>query len=85
MNKILFPTDGSAYSEHAARMTGEFLEAWPNATGVVIYVTVKENYAYDFALKQWIDTKKNLVNILKRKLWKESFNLGRIVLNIIIK
>ncbi|TCS83465.1 universal stress protein [Tepidibacillus fermentans] len=47
MNKILFATDGSEYSEHAAKMTKEFLEAWPKATAIVLYVTVKENYAYD--------------------------------------
>ncbi|WP_384106521.1 universal stress protein, partial [Streptomyces sp. NPDC057555] len=49
MEKILFATDGSTYSEHAAKMTGEFLEAWPNATCIVLYVSAKENYAYDLA------------------------------------
>lgn len=47
MKRILFATDGSEYSEHAARMTGEFLDAWSEATTVVLYVTAKENYAYD--------------------------------------
>ncbi|KXG45094.1 universal stress protein, partial [Tepidibacillus decaturensis] len=47
MKRILFATDGSEYSEHAARMTGEFLDAWPEATAIVLYVTAKENYAYD--------------------------------------
>ncbi len=47
MKKFLFATDGSECSEHAARMTGEFLEAWPYAIAVVLYVTARENYAYD--------------------------------------
>ncbi|WP_339060805.1 universal stress protein [Tepidibacillus marianensis] len=47
MKRVLFATDGSEYSEHAARMTGEFLDAWSEATAVVLYVTAKENYAYD--------------------------------------
>lgn len=47
MNKILLATDGSDYSEHAVRMAGELLEAWPKAKCLVLYVTVKENYAYD--------------------------------------
>lgn len=44
MNKILFPTDGSAYSEHAARMTGEFLEAWPNTTSIAKGQCLKHNH-----------------------------------------
>lgn len=68
MNKILFATDGSAYSEHAARMTGEFLEAWPNATGVVHYVTVKEDYAYDFAPEAVDRYEKELSKHIEKKI-----------------
>lgn len=49
MKKILLATDGSEYSEHAAEMTGKFLDAWPAATVVVLYVTAREHYAYDLA------------------------------------
>lgn len=47
MKKILFATDGSEYSDHAAQMAKEYLDAWPEATLTVLYVTAKENYAYD--------------------------------------
>lgn len=51
MKTFLFATDGSAYSEHAAKLTAEYLEAWPEANVMVLYVTAKENYAYDLAPK----------------------------------
>lgn len=47
MNTILLATDGSKYSEHALQMTATYLEAWPNAELLVLYVTAKETYAYD--------------------------------------
>ncbi len=47
MKTFLFATDGSAYSEHAAKLTAEYLKAWPEANVIILYVTVKENYAYD--------------------------------------
>ncbi|GGA41004.1 universal stress protein [Paenibacillus physcomitrellae] len=47
MKNILFATDGSKYSARAASLMEELLQAWPEAECTVIYVTVKENYAYD--------------------------------------
>lgn len=47
MKKILFATDGSEFSEHAATSVKEFLQAWPEAKLTILYVTAKENYAYD--------------------------------------
>lgn len=44
---MLFETDGSIYSEYHAKMTAEYLEAWPEANLIILYVTAKENYAYD--------------------------------------
>lgn len=47
MEKILFATDGSEFSEHAASLVKEYLQAWPEAKLTILYVTAKENYAYD--------------------------------------
>lgn len=47
MKSIVFATDGSKSSEHAGEMVKEYLKAWPEAELYVLYVTVKENYAYD--------------------------------------
>ena len=47
MKSILFATDGSRSSEHAGEMVKDYLKAWPDAVLYVLYVTVKENYAYD--------------------------------------
>jgi len=47
MKTILFATDGSESSKHAGEMVKEYLKAWPEAELFVLYVTVKENYAYD--------------------------------------
>jgi nucleotide-binding universal stress UspA family protein len=47
MKKLLIATDGSKYSEHAASIAKDFLQAWPELELIVCYVTVKENYAYD--------------------------------------
>ncbi len=47
MKRILFATDGSKFSEHASSMVKEYLQAWPEAKLTVLYVTAKENYAYD--------------------------------------
>ncbi|MBD1223000.1 universal stress protein [Virgibacillus halodenitrificans] len=48
MNTILLATDGSMYSEHATEMAKTYLKAWPEARLVVLYVTAKDHYAYDF-------------------------------------
>lgn len=47
MKTFLFATDGSAYSEQAAKLTVEYLKAWPEANVIILYVTAKEYYAYD--------------------------------------
>lgn len=47
VKRILFATDGSDYSRDAALMTEEFLGVWKEAAVYVLYVTAKENYAYD--------------------------------------
>jgi nucleotide-binding universal stress UspA family protein len=47
MNTILFATDGSKYSDHALQIVDTYLDAWPKAKLFVLYVTVKETYAYD--------------------------------------
>ncbi|MED4313567.1 universal stress protein, partial [Heyndrickxia coagulans] len=47
MKKILCATDGSNYSRYAAETTKSFLKIWPEAKLIVLYVTAKENYAYD--------------------------------------
>lgn len=47
MKAILFATDGSKSSEHAGAMVKDYLKAWPEAVLYVLYVSVKENYAYD--------------------------------------
>ncbi|TRM12918.1 universal stress protein [Lentibacillus cibarius] len=47
MKSILFATDGSKSSEHAGEMVKEYLKAWPEVELFVLYVTAKENYAYD--------------------------------------
>src|SRR5699024_3256476 len=47
MKTILFATDGSKSSEHAGEMIKEYLEAFPQAELIILYVTSKEDYAYD--------------------------------------
>jgi len=47
VKRILFATDGSDYSKDAALITEDFLSLWKEATVYVLYVTAKENYAYD--------------------------------------
>src|SRR5699024_10309287 len=47
MKTILFATDGSKSSEHAGEIIKEYLEAFPQAELIILYVTSKENYAYD--------------------------------------
>lgn len=68
MNKIIFATDGSTFSELAAKTTGEFLEAWPNAKCVVLYVTAKENYAYDLVPEAVDRFEKELSNRIEKQV-----------------
>jgi len=47
MKTIVYATDGSAASETAGETVKDYLQAWPEAKVIVLYVTAKENYAYD--------------------------------------
>lgn len=49
MRKIVLATDGSEDSKYAVEMTSKFLDAWREVNVVVLYVTARENYAYDLA------------------------------------
>jgi nucleotide-binding universal stress UspA family protein len=73
MKTILFATDGSKYSEHAAKMTLEYLEAWPKATLYVLYVTAKENYAYDL-IPDVVDRAEEQIKIRIKKHMEEMFS-----------
>lgn len=47
MKKILLATDGSHSSEDAAREARAFLDAWPEAELVVVYVIPPMAYSFD--------------------------------------
>lgn len=68
MKKILFATDGSTASEAAAKMTGDFLDAWPEARVTVLYVTAKENYAYDLVPEAADKYEEQLTEQIKKKV-----------------
>lgn len=78
MKTILFATDGSESSEHAGEMIKEYLRAWPEAELYVLYVTARENYAYDlvpdvvdhYEEKIQKDIKNKIVNQMYNE-WKE--------------
>ncbi|MEC5269866.1 universal stress protein [Heyndrickxia coagulans] len=64
MKKILYATDGSNYSRYAAEITKSFLKIWPEAKLIVLYVTAKENYAYDLvpdAVERYEETVANQI------------------------
>lgn len=64
MKKILCATDGSNYSRYAAEITKSFLKIWPEAKLIVLYVTAKENYAYDLvpdAVERYEETVANQI------------------------
>lgn len=50
MKKILFATDGSASAHNAAKLAAEFLETWPEARLIVLYVTPEFVYPYDHVI-----------------------------------
>src|SRR5699024_5008446 len=47
MKTIIIATDGSKSSEHAGEMIKEYLKAFTQAELIILYVTSKEDYAYD--------------------------------------
>lgn len=75
MKSILFATDGSKSSEHAGEMVKEYLKAWPEAELYVLYVTAKENYAYDLvpdAVDHYEDqTKKKIRKTVENQMYNE--------------
>ncbi|GAA3412344.1 universal stress protein [Paenibacillus hodogayensis] len=73
MRKILFATDGSKYSGHAGRMTEELLKAWPEAECTVLYVTVRENYAYDL-VPDAVRFEEKLSQMIEKEIY-EQFSL----------
>ena len=77
MKTILFATDGSKSSENAGEMVKDYLKAWPEANIYVLYVTAKENYAYDF-VPETVDKieeniKQEIVETIDNQMkeWKE--------------
>lgn len=73
MNRFLFATDGSAYSEHAAEKVLELMEAFPDATLIVLYVTAKETYAYDLIPEVVERAEENIKSRIKEKI-EEKFS-----------
>src|SRR5690625_8037272 len=86
MKSILFATDGSRPSEHAGEMVKDYLKAWPEAVLYVLYVNVKENYAYDLVpdvvdnyeerIKQDIE---ETIKCILYNYWKEMMQFNLIV------
>ncbi|GGB42209.1 universal stress protein [Virgibacillus dakarensis] len=74
MKTFLFATDGSAYSEHAAQLTAEYLEAWPEAKLIVLYVTAKENYAYDLVPESVDNYEEQLTKQIKEDVKNRLFS-----------
>ncbi|GGJ88918.1 universal stress protein UspA [Lentibacillus kapialis] len=75
MNSILFATDGSESSKHAGEMVKDYLKAWPEAELYVLYVTAKENYAYDYipdVIDRYEDQiKKDIRNTVENQMYTE--------------
>ncbi|AIF42243.1 universal stress protein [Virgibacillus sp. SK37] len=71
MNTILLATDGSAYSEHATEMAKTYLKAWPEAKLVVLYVTAKDYYAYDFIPDVVDEAEKEITERIKNTIEKQ--------------
>ncbi|GAA0440110.1 universal stress protein [Lentibacillus halophilus] len=75
MKSILFATDGSESSENAGEMVKDYLTAWPEAELYVLYVTSKENYAYDY-IPDVVDRhedqiKKEIRNTVENQMYTE--------------
>ncbi|XJZ27520.1 universal stress protein [Bacillota bacterium Lsc_1132] len=73
MKSILFATDGSKSSERAGEMAKQFLEAWPEAQLHVLYVTAKENYAYDLVPDVVDNYEKKITNDIQENILEKLF------------
>lgn len=73
MEKIIYATDGSEASEKAAHMAKDYLKAWPKAELIIVYVTVRENYAYDLISDVVDRHEKKLSHEIETKMKQEIF------------
>lgn len=73
MKTILFTTDGSKSSEHAGEMVKEYLRAWPEAELYVLYVTARENYAYDLIPDAVNHFEEQIKKEIKQKIENQMF------------
>lgn len=74
MKKILFATDGSTSANNAAAMAAQFLDSWPEAQLIVLYVTPEIAYPYDHIITDsTMESEKMLAQQIEKEVRDELF------------